>query len=416
MRPLTPPKPFLLPALTTASLLVGAATAAAAPLTVGDTGTVGNQYLWNASTFRSVDAASTTAAGYSFTAFEDTAIDAVYQRIQNLGSDTESLVVQLRADNAGLPGAVLATTTVNVSASQTVQADFGSSINLNAGNVYHVTVANDAVGSDVGFRLFHSSGNQSVRPSDHRVDNAMNVLQADSGGNFSVINRDPYFYVSNGGNPVSGIGQSINLRSAGNSIRSFSNGGALEGQLFQITENEVEAGNFFSTETISLGLTRNAAGNLPDDFFVRLRSADGTILASSSVATAGLATSGSPFDGSPTVFTLDNIVDLEVGVDYLITTDFGGIETASAADFIRIQATLSGLGGADPNEEEGNYLATDGFVIRSANDWATFGGFGRNEFDFVFALGGEVTAIPEPASLVLLGLGGLLVAGRRRRG
>ncbi len=382
----------------------------AAPLGMGDSGAVGNRFGWDAATLRSVDLTALSATGYSFTAFENVAIDSVFQRLTNLGSDTESLKVQLHADNgSGLPGSVLASTTVNFSGTKTVQASFGSSVNLSAGNVYHVTIANDDVGSDVPFRMFHSRFNQSVRPSDHRDDAAMGVLQANAAGDFSVVARDPYFFATNGGNPVNGIGQSISLRSANNNIRSFSSSSQLEGQLFSITEHEITTGTSFEVDSISLGLT--TFGSPAQDFFVRLRSTDGTILASGSVDTTTLPTSGSPFDSSPTIINFDSSVVLAQGTDYLITTDFNGV-TTGGTDFVRIQSTLSGFS-ADPGEEEGGYLGVEGYVVRPGTDWSDASGFGRNEFDLVFALNGMV--VPEPASLGLIGICGLLMARSRRR-
>lgn len=407
------------PALASLTALTVTGAAIAAPLNVGDSGSVGNRFEYNFNS--ALIAAGGQVVGYSFTAFEDATIDSISHRILVGGMQPggEDILVQLHADNAGQPGTVLGSRTYAGSSSLVVEDNpLSNSVNLTAGQTYYVTVQTATPGGTAAPRLYGHSEQNAARPFDMREDPSLRMFRSTTpAATPAFVARNPYFYVTNGAAAVSGVGMPVSSTTANATSRSRSNGDVLFGQRFQITEAELGSGLFFEAESITLGL--DVSGTPASEFFVRIRADDGTILASGSVdtSTASMNTGGTrPFGNDPTTIIFDNSVLLEQGIDYLITTDFNGAVSpgpGGASDGIEISYTVSGEG-VSPLDEASNYLGLNGTMIRSnsTNDFMS-GIVALDEFDLNFSLNG--TVVPEPASVALLGVGLMMIASRGSR-
>ncbi|MEM6552924.1 MAG: PEP-CTERM sorting domain-containing protein [Planctomycetota bacterium] len=94
----------------------------------------------------------------------------------------------------------------------------------------------------------------------------------------------------------------------------------------------------------------------------------------------------------------------------VLTFDYG--DTTAGVDFLGVD--LSAL----PTLTTGDSVV---FTLGAFNSESTAGSFDLETIDFggsdprALRIEGTITAIPEPASLGLLAVGGLLIAGRRRR-
>ena len=109
----------------------------------------------------------------------------------------------------------------------------------------------------------------------------------------------------------------------------------------------------------------------------------------------------------------------DVGPLALSSIDFGSINGADAATVTigdNATITISDGFGAEFDDGENVFTPATAFDI-SSGDTIVFGGTGRyNLQGFTFGEGGGTPpAIPEPTSLAMLGLGGMLMVIRRRR-
>ncbi len=372
-------------------------------LKVGDSGAVGNIYNWNFNAL--TDVAPGAQVGYSFTAFEDVTIDAIKHRIELRDAGVgEQVTVAIHADSAGTPGAVLASRTYAPSSTATIETNpLSNAVNLTAGSVYHVTLTNATVNGTGTIRMFHNGPDHPVRTYDNRLDPAGSVI-VNTGGGWVSQNHDPYFSLSNGGVGVAGPGAPITTQLLNSTFTSDSRFGQnLLGQTFTISDGEIPVGTQF--EVSSIDLTLRPTGAPPPTLFVRLRSVDEqTILATAQIDTATLANAA-----NEVTLTFDTTALLDQGTQYLITTDYNGVDTGSTPGgvFIRGQIINGGVEGA-----RSNYGGVDlGAAVRSTDNWATVGTFGNNTFDLEFGLNGVV--VPEPGSVGLIGLGLLLMISRR---
>lgn len=171
------------------------------------------------------------------------------------------------------------------------------------------------------------------------------------------------------------------------------------------------AGNFFDVKNVSsapIRLTGNFAGNYDDPgtpFSVRVYTKPGTYVGSTSSGSAGAYTllgqaSNVAAAGRnvPTEFSVGNTIDIAPNATI-------GMYVVSGADNV--------------NMTDGNRLINDGSLLLTLGGSKSFsigGDFNGSFLSGVTWNGSiEYTGVPEPATLSLLGLTGMVLTARRRR-
>jgi len=367
--------------------------------TNGMTGTFGSAGTWsdnaNAMTLNSTDDEYSTR----FTAYENVTVDRGWQSFVGMEAGT-TIQVGIMADNgSGSPsGTYLASGTLafTTSGNFITNVNFGSSVSLSSGSVYHLVTRVPSITGDFIVRF---GGGEQIRPYDRAVDpNMQHVLRRFNGGAWGTLSGNPFFTLGNGTDIVAAPGQPYDSTSP-SQFTTTGGTGTAAGERFQIFDKEIPAGLWVAVKDITIGAS--ALGGATADLLLRFRETNGTILGTATVPLA-LA------DGTIQTFRLDQQIELQQGVPYLLTTEFGGPSTSSHLYRFR-GLTTDGHG---PATWGGTNLA---FAIRSgsANNWSTYtfdASRPNTELSFSF----EGIVVPEPASAALVGLASLAWIWRRR--
>jgi hypothetical protein len=373
--------------------------------TNGMTGTFGSAGTWSDDAVGMTLSAVTHQYSARFTAYENVMTDRAWQRFAGIDAGT-SIEVGIMADNgSGNPsGLYLSSGTLSFGAAGTfvTNVTFGSAVTLTNGMVYHVVTRVTAIPGGQNFNI-HSGGSESIRPYDRAVDtNMQHVLRsADSGGSWTPVLRNPYFALANGSQIVAAPGQPVD-DTAGNQFTTTGGTGTAAGEQFTIFDKEIPSGLWVAVKDINIAVS--SGGSPTADLLLRFRTTDGTILGTATLP-AALA------DGTLRTLPLDQQIELQQGVPYLLTSEFGGSSTSS--QFFRFSGvTQTGGPGFGPAGWGGTNFA---FAVRSgsANNWSTYTfDTSRPNTDIAFSFQGIV--VPEPSALALLAVAGLVFARDRR--
>ncbi len=383
---------------------------------VGETGFFGNFETLRAYNvpILSSGGGDSAQASFRFTAASDVSFNEFTARI-TLGSfATEDLIIDVVEDNGGAPtGNVIASTNlaVNDGGAALRTATFGSSVNLNAGQIYHINVRGDGnnstTGNNFGLSLWASVAAPSqTQPFDNFLDPAAEITRFINGSSYQTIaNRDPVFVLSNNGTPTQGSHFDVYQNSP-----AASTAGAGFGQYFRISENEAPAGTVVNTDNVSLNISSYTSSK---DLVVHIREVidddnDVTVIVASGVLQASDFTSAGWYE-----IMLDSAISLSQDKLYLITTEFAGGYDGAADGAVGFFGSFGTgpIGGTTA----GGYGGVELTLAQSGGgqNWASIGQI--LDRDLHFRIEGTVALIPEPSSLGLVALGAGLMSSRPRR-
>lgn len=406
--------------LVAALMGVMAGTSQAQTYTNGQVGVFGHGEIWNHGTVAAALGNNTSyALSVRFTAMENVTVDRVYQRLTTTQPGSLFRIGIQADDGFGNPtGTYLQSAVVDPTDGNAIEALQFGSIALTAGNVYHLVTKLDTATGPGGFSndIRASGSDHDIRPYDRAFDDKMTVMFFD-GSSWSDLNLDPYFFFANGSDTafVAGPGQpysdsTVNL----NQVQG--NGGNKRGQVFTITDKEIPTGKWVAFHKFKLTPTANAtaiANSQP--LIVRFRDLNNNILASTTILP-------SQANGTEQEFTLDQQIELQQGVSYVMTTEFGTFGTTGEF-YLLAQNAGFGIGGNGNGEMAAGWggmnisfpvrNAANGGNIWVAGDFVPQADAFQDRSDIRFSFQGIV--VPEPTAISLLVVGGALLFWRRKK-
>ncbi len=371
-----------------------ASTSPAAAATVGF-----EFYLGNATTS---NASGSNLVGTRFTADRDMTIDTLHVNLNN-GSGTATLL--LRADDgSGNPlGTNLASGTFTPAAGWNQVGV--SSTSLVAGQVYHL-LAQSPSGS-AGTRVILNSKTDVHTHSGMLDPQAAQMYSSNSGGSwteYSLSGRATTWGVSNSetgdalGQPyTSNIGRNLGAT-------------VYRGQTFTF-----DGADDSYVNSMTVNITRNSntatAGDVRLHLIDAANPASLSILASGTIVEAGDLAAGER-DFFTLAFTGEDRPILDAGGKYLIAAESTGSSASNTYSFLTSR-TESAAGALFDLDYQGTASHTV-IGVWGANGPTSLGTDDSTDFryDSYFSL--DVTAVPEPGALALMGLG-VALAGYRRR-
>lgn len=330
-----------------------------------------------------------------FTAYEDVTVDRVLQYLYSIDSTNTSLRIGIQSDSGGEPSGTWLNSAVfdPAEGSSFDFAVFGS-VSLTNGYVYHVVTEFDTLGSPESFRLYNSSFNYDTRPYDRQIDASMQILDSiDGGSSWRERPYDPFFVFANGdhtaivqgpGNPYQSWRQSTFVTRGGT-------GGAM-GTRWQFASYEAGGYESVTVTNININVKAGLGAQTPtNSLIIRVCESDGTILASTTVATNQISEWKS--------YELDSQITLSADTPYLITTEFGG-NGGTRAEYYLIYAIYAynhDLFGA-----QAGYGSTNSVVpIRSNDRWANWAK-SNEDWEIPFWFDAEPIEPPPPGTLILI--------------
>jgi hypothetical protein len=199
------------------------------------------------------------------------------------------------------------------------------------------------------------------------------------------------------GQPYTGAGDTAILQG----------GVSRPGQTFGISDKVIGPGNALATDSIWLRVKETATTK---NCLVTIRKVSdfATVLATATI-TPATAT------GAMEEYALDATIQLEQGEDYVLLADFAEPD-AAGTEFYKFRSYATSwkmaVDGSAVDSGPATYGGSEYCVVTQPWASSTYETF-DSESDVVFAFTGEV--VPEPATLSLLVIGGVLGLVRRRR-
>lgn len=188
------------------------------------------------------------------------------------------------------------------------------------------------------------------------------------------------------------------------------------------------AGPNNQVDTPSDGATDQSRQNLDVSFSVTLDA--GTYIADTWDYNAGQTGSVTPYlatrnvAGGYDIIAVGSLVEVSGGFDVDTTVAFGGSDTFTLTGSTEVFAGITNPQEAGSQNPVYTNLASGGFMDHDNNVdgllspavlGGTVDGFGHGNLPRSYAFSVNVEQIPEPSSVLLFGLGGVLLFGMRRR-
>jgi hypothetical protein len=370
-----------------------------------------------------------TQASMRFTGRGGQNIDAVGIRLVAWDTANDTVQIGIQADDgSGNPSGTYLTSYSGAPTNDREVYAMDNTVNLTAGNVYHVVIT--AVSTQARSRIYCGRMNtewDGVRkPVDLRYtiptqecqqdamwDIMFNYEDANNGhgvagwntltytGDSTPYQRAPAFGLYSGLTAVNEgsttVGATAYCRLRGLVERA--------GQNFKISDEVISAGEALRTDHVYLNF--GVVGTPDFNCIVNIVEASDptTVLASTTLTPADA--------GGWKSFALDQAVDLFQGTEYMFITQESSTPGANSMyyKFNTVYGAYTSAAG-NPDDSEGTYGGAALSSLTQAwngTDWVAY----NTEYDWQFAFDGYV--IPEPATMVLLGLGGIGMLIRRRR-